>query len=133
LISDRHEELLSQLRCRGILSWGERVLFKALTDLASSLADRDGFSIIDAWADVEDTVRFVYHPSWGAERTVGLVRVRREAPLPYYVYECEDRQTPEEYGENIALIDVGPPLGHVLDRLTFDDQSIGWWGDGYSE
>lgn len=133
MITDRHAELLRQLQVADHPTWGERVLLTALADLALSLADRETFGIVDAWADADDAVRFVYRPSWGDDTSVGLLRVRRDAPLPYYLYEDEDTQTPEEYGENIALLDLGPPLGRTRTRLVFDDEGIGWWGDGYTD
>jgi hypothetical protein len=131
--SDIHTQRIDDLRAVAAPTWGERALLSALATLARAMEISDHVEIIQAWVDADYTIRIVYMAPWRTQSPVGLVRVRREEPHPYFVYDDEDHQTPEEYGENIAVIDVNTPLGTVASRLVYDRNGVGWWGDGFTD
>ncbi|MGP5727157.1 hypothetical protein ACTXOR_15385 [Arthrobacter rhombi] len=72
--------------------------------------------VFEAWVD-NGALFIVYTSPW--EPTVGLMRGAEDP-------DCED---PVEQGQNIADFDVAEPLGTYIDRLTFDANGLGWWGD----
>lgn len=127
--------LLDEFRHRVEMSWGERVLFSCLHTLTQRPGSLELIEIRDAWVDVGDTVKFVYLAPWRMVGPVGLVRIRRGIPLPYYDfdYATEVPQTPEEYGRNIADLDISVPLGRNAAHLMFDSHGVGWWGDGCTD
>lgn len=131
--SEVHAQLIADLGHMVSPSWGERALLSTLVTLAGLMELADRVEILKAWVDADDTVRIEYIAPWREESPVGLVRVRREEPLPYYLYDDEAHQTPEEYGTSIAILDIHSPLGSVASRLVYDSRGVGWWGDGYTD
>lgn len=97
----------------------EKVLAGLLRAVDRGAGDDGAPVVLAAWVDADDAVSVVYEsPFWSG----GLLGLRRTFP-PHFIDD-----DPESTGVGMRA-DIGEPLGVTRDRLRFDRDGVGWWGN----
>ena len=133
MTSDRQIELQRKLSAVEKPTWAESALLACFEVLSHSTADVvDAISILDGWTEGDETIKVVYRPPWGPDHIVGLVRKRYSPTLLEFLYDDQLDLSAQDFGRHVALRDIAEPLGTYIRLLDYDNDGVGWWGDGHT-
>jgi hypothetical protein len=122
----RHAELIAELEEAASNEWGPRALLACLRRLrAGGFIEAKSVVVHDAWATT-DEFRVVYDSPWSSR--VGIIRNRNTTIDRLDVYASGDEATPEEFGQEVADLNISEPLGSYSRIVQVDAQGLGWWG-----
>jgi hypothetical protein len=137
--TERHAQLLTELRDEADPQWSATALIACLEHLRTSTITEAGHvAVLDAWVDGPDAFCVVYQPPYET-RSVGLRRTAADgAPTTDQqfrisqmteAYDMGNDEVPDPiaFGWNVADFDIGEPETHGPSR--YEDQSkVIWWG-----
>jgi hypothetical protein len=133
MTSDRQRAIQRELSALEAPTWAESALLACFEVLSHSDSDVvDALSLIDGWTEGSETIKVVYRPPWGPHLVVGLVRKRYSPTLVEFLYDGGLDLSAPEFGRHVALRDVAEPLGTYVRLLDYDNDGVGWWGDGHT-
>ncbi len=141
-----HRQLLASLAPRVGTRWSVRALWACLEELRhSTVTAAPEVRVLNAWVDGSDAFCVVYVPPFGPDRRVGLRRQQDDVDVttgyglssnsyvdwvtsPEYEPAPDDVPDPVAFGVDVAVFDIGEPLGHYTYSLRFAQDGVGWWG-----
>ena len=91
----------------------------ALLAFLPTMEETRDIAIVSAWVDDTDRICLVYRDP-GRPQTVGL----RKA-----VHLDEVVETLDEWVQEVALYEIGEPLGSIAYNMLADDDGVYWWGE----
>jgi hypothetical protein len=133
MTSARQIEIQQKLSAMEKPTWADSALLACFAALSQSDSDVvDALSVLDGWTEGGETIKVVYRPPWGPSFVVGLVRKRYSPSLLEFLYDDQLDLSAHDFGRHVALRDIAEPLGTYIRLLDYDENGIGWWGDGHT-
>lgn len=107
----------------GSPEWARAALDACLAQLpADTIAYGKSVNVLSAWTEGGTAFCVVYR----YQCFDGVLGLRRTFDEDMYGETPED---PRDFGCDVAIYDIGEPLGTVVDRLRVDQDGVHWWGD----
>jgi hypothetical protein len=129
-----HSALIAQLESAAQSTWGERALLACLRRLRDGgVTESELVEVRDAWA-FPTGFCVVYKSPWGPEVGVRVSTQSTGGYPPFYFQDvyAEDPNngpTADEAGITFADLAIAEPLGSIADKLVYDSDGLGWWGE----